>query len=217
MLMAIQARLEISRNTFYILFIASSLFGLFAQHFGAALLVFIFAALNMLIILPYAIEHGKRHGKHIYARGASYEIIWLGALLGILAIAQYIGFFARHGISMQYITVGTPMQAKATALAYLTMVCCITLYIIQQTTKEKFIHRRIYRAHIWRAAALSLMCSAFLLYWPFVVVFSRTNSLSLGDWLLAFTAAALFAGIREFQHWDRQHHPKNIHALHKRI
>lgn len=209
-------RTEIGRDTFFVLLIACGLFGLYVQHFGVFALLLVLTAAQSLIILPYASEHGKRRGSHIYKHGPKYELVWVGALIALLSVAQYIGFFWRHGISLEFITPGTPMFDKGAALVYLTITCCVTIYIIQQVTKESFIHKRIYREHIWRAAGLSLLCSAFLLYWPFITIFSQTNSLSIGDWLLAFLAAGSFASIREFQHWDRSHHPKNVHALHKR-
>lgn len=209
-------RFEVGRDTFLVLVVTSGLFGLYVQSFAIFVLLFLLTTLQSLILLPYATEHGKHHGKHIYKHGPKYDIVWVGALMAALAITQYVGFFWRHDVSLESITSDTPMYAKGMALAYLTIVLCSITYIIQRVTKQSFVHAKIYREHIWRAAMLSVLCSAFLLYWPFVTIFSDENSLSLGDWLLALTSAGLFAGIREFQHWDRAHHPKNIHALHKR-
>ena len=216
MLMVITTQREIGRDTFAVLLITCGLVSLYMQHIGVFVLLFALTVIQSLILLPYANEHGKRRGGHIYRHGPKYELVWTGTLIALLAVAQYIGFFWRHGISPELITHGTPMFDKGVALVYLTITFCIMLYIIQQVAKGSFIHKYIYREHIWRAAGLSILCSAFLLYWPFVTIFSGEHSLRLGDWLLAGVSAGLFAGIREFQHWDRAHHPKNIHALHKR-
>lgn len=210
------AQWVIGRDTFIILLVTTLLLGVYMHSFGIFVALLTLTILQSLIILPYASEHGKHHGKHIYTHGQKYEIIWAGTLVAALAIAQYIGFFWRHDISLTFITPGTPMYYKGVAIVYLTLTLCSIVYIIQRVTKQSFLHSKIYREHIWRAAGLSVLCSAFLLYWPFITIFSHTNSLSLGDWLLAFAAAGLFAGIREFQYWDRAHHPKNIHTLHKR-
>lgn len=207
---------HVAREAFFVLIIACGLFGLYIGQLGISLLLLCLVGVQTLIVLPYAADHSTRHTRHVYAYGALYDTIWTGILLGGLAILQYIGFFARHNIHPDTALFGTATQDTALALVYLTITCCITLYIIQYVTKESFIHTRIYREHIWRAAGLSVLCSAFLLYWPFVTLFSHTTSLSLGDWLLALFAAGVFAGIREFQHWDRLHHPRNILALHKR-
>lgn len=208
---------DIARDSFLVLLIACGIFGLYTQHAGAFALLFILTAVQALIVLPYANTRGSRRSSYIYKHGPKYDVVWAGTLIAAISIVQYIGFFWRHGMSLEYVTSGTPMFDKGAALVYLTITSCITFYIIQQVTKESFIHKRIYHEHIWRAAGLSLLCSAFLIYWPFITIFSHTNSLSFGDWLLAFAAAGVFASVREFQHWDRAHHPKNIHKLHRRV
>jgi magnesium-transporting ATPase (P-type) len=209
------AQRDIAIQVFYILLLVSSALAVFTSSFTIGVAVFMLVLAQSFILLPYALEHGKRRGSHVYTHGAKIELLWSATLIAGLTIANYVWFFARHGISHNYVTVGTPMQLKASALAYLVITCCVIIYTIQQVTKERFIHKKIYREHIWRAAALSLACSGFLLYVPFPALFGSGTSLSLGDWLIALATAAIFAGIREFHHWDRQHHPRNVYIRDK--
>ena len=137
-------------------------------------------------------------------------------LAGGFAFANYMWFFARHGVSAENLAAGSLIHMKATALTYLTIVLCQLANILQRRSRNGlFTKYQFHNKQLWFAMGLSLFCVLNIIYNPWIAPYFRAGPLDMFDWLAALGAAALFVAIREFQRHEKKHTRKAVLELHR--
>lgn len=137
---------------------------------------------------------------HILNRRSIIDLLWCGIIIGGLAYANYLLFFDRSGVSPLNAATESSVYLKATAMTYITIVCCQLVNITQRRSVRGFFSKyQFSNPHYWWAIALSLFCVANIVYNPAINSYFHSAPLSVTDWLYALGAAAIFLAIREFQ------------------
>ena len=137
---------------------------------------------------------------HILNLGSGGEIIFLGALMGALAVANYLLYQLRHapmpGVG-HWLTVGAEGSihyARATTMAYLTIGYCQFANILSRRYELDTIFSRDFWTNpilLWSVAlSIGLMCIG--VYGPYISDFLAFASIGLGDWAFVWGAAALY-------------------------
>jgi len=159
-------------------------------------------------------EKPRNPKDHILHGRAILDLLWCGLLIGGFAFANYIWFFHRSGVSAEYVTSGSLLHLKATALTYLTIVLCQLANILQRRTVHGLFSRyQFHNKQLWLAYAFSLFCVLNIIYNPWVAPYFHSAALGPTDWLYALAAASLFICIRELQRINGKHTRKAVAAL----
>jgi Ca2+-transporting ATPase len=155
---------------------------------------------------------------HIINKRTIGEFIGYGFLAASLAYANFILFFARHGLDPKHIGAHGKLYAQATILTYLTLVLCqfINLLLVRTSDREPF-----FTPYLWSnkklllAFGLSFFCILNIIYNPWVQPYLNAQSLSAADWLFAIGAAAIYLLVRLFQRWSLKHSRAAVLELHR--
>lgn len=141
---------------------------------------------------------------HILNRHSILDLLWCGLIIGGFAVANYLLFFERHGISPQHAEIATVYQA--TTITYITIVMCQLVNIIQRRSVHGFFSRyQLSNKYFWLSILASLGVVLSITYIPTVSTFFKSGPIGLLDWGFVFAAAALFLGIRELQRVTKNH------------
>lgn len=144
---------------------------------------------------------------HILNKKSILDLLWCGLLIGGLAFANYIWFFARHQTNASHLSSSLPLVMKATTLTYLTIVLCQLGNILQRRSQDGLFTRyQFHNATLWGALALSITCVLAIIYSPLNHYFGA-GPLAAVDWLYALAAAAIFLAAREVQRSILSSHP----------
>lgn len=137
---------------------------------------------------------------HILNRRTILDLLWCGLLIGGLAFANYLFFYARHSVGATSVSTGSTLHMQATALTYLTIVLCQLGNILQRRSqKGLFTTYQFHNIQLWLALAFSMFCVLNIIYNPWIAPYFGAGSLSLVDWLYALAGAAVFLATREVQ------------------
>ena len=147
-------------------------------------------------------EKPRDPGEHILNRRSMIDLAFCGLIIGGLAFANYLLYFARSGVSATalFSELSSPIYMKATTMTYLTIVCCQLVNITQRRSIRGFFSRyQLSNPHYWGAIALSLFCVANIVYNPLINSYFGAAAISAFDWLFVLAAAGIFLAIREAQ------------------
>jgi Ca2+-transporting ATPase len=153
---------------------------------------------------------------HILNRGSSFEVIFLGILIGVLSFGNYVVFMARHGITFTVIgesgsvdAAAAVLYAQANTITYLTIGFCQFVNILSRRYNRASIFNRNFFSN--RILLLSIVGSIVLIllaiYLPWIRDFLRFHPPAFADWgyvlgaagvyLIAFEIMKIFKRIRK--------------------
>ncbi|MEO8862913.1 MAG: cation-transporting P-type ATPase [Candidatus Saccharimonadales bacterium] len=153
---------------------------------------------------------------HILTTSNVTDLLWCGVLIGGMAFTNFILFFSRHGVSAIQADQHTPiLYAKATALAYLTVVLCQLLNILQRRSRQGLFTRyQLHNRALLVAMCFSIFCVGNIIYNPLLNTYFGASPIGIVDLLFAGGAAAIFVIIRELQRYaNANHSPAEILKL----
>lgn len=152
---------------------------------------------------------------HILNRHTIPDLIFCGLLIGGFAFANYLWFFSRNGLDIQSVTTNGEAHMQAMSLTYVTIVLCQLFNILQRRSRDGLFTRyQFHNRSLWLAMLFSVFCVLNIVYNPWIAPYFRAGPLGAVDWLYAFTAAAVFIAIREFQRYTKKHSREAVLALH---
>jgi Ca2+-transporting ATPase len=142
--------------------------------------------------------------EHILRWATGGEVIFLGALIGALAVANYLGFQLRHLAGMGgWLRLGeaqgTPPYARATTLCYLTIAFCQFVNILSR----RYDCSTIFNRNFWTNKILvnSIVASIVLVligvYAPYISDFLSFEGPTVVDWLCVLVSAGIYLGVFE--------------------
>jgi Ca2+-transporting ATPase len=135
---------------------------------------------------------------HILNLPAIIDLLWCGLIIGGLAYANYLLFYARAGIDAATVSSSSQVYFAATTMTYLTVVICQLVNIIQRRSVHGFFSAyQFNNRYFWGAIGLSLVCVMAIVYQPFVNQYFKSAPISPRDWLYVIGAAIIFLTIRE--------------------
>jgi Ca2+-transporting ATPase len=145
-------------------------------------------------------EKPRDPSSHILNKRSIVDLAWCGILIGGLAYINYLLLFNRSGVSPFSVPDDSMVYLKATAITYITIVCCQLVNITQRRSVKGFFSKyQFSNPHYWGAITLSLFCVANIIYNPAINTYFHSAPLALIDWLYALGAATIFLTIRETQ------------------
>jgi Ca2+-transporting ATPase len=159
----------------------------------------------------------RRLGDHILNLASAREFITFGFLAATLATANFLFFFARHGLSPAYIDTSSGLYVSATTLTYVTLVLCqfMNLLLVRADAHERFFTNYLWsNKRLLAAFGISLFCILNLIYNPVIRPYFHTGPLDAWDWLAAVTAGAIYLAIRLLQRHTRKHSRRAVLQLH---
>jgi Ca2+-transporting ATPase len=142
---------------------------------------------------------------HILNRHSILDLLWCGLIIGGFAVANYLLFFERSGVSPQHADVATIYQA--TTVTYITVVMCQLVNIIQRRSVHGFFTRyQLSNRYFWMSIIASIGVVLSITYVPVVSVFFKSGPIGPLDWMFVLAAAVLFLGVRELQRVIKSRH-----------
>lgn len=135
---------------------------------------------------------------HILNRRSLIDLTWCGLLIGGLAIANYLWFFARNDSPLQ--NADQLIIYGATTMTYVTIVACQLINIMQRRSVHGFFTKyQFSNRYFWMAIALTSAIVLSIVYVPAVSSFFKSAPLQLEDWLYIAGAVIIFLAARELQ------------------
>jgi Ca2+-transporting ATPase len=135
---------------------------------------------------------------HILNKNSILDLLWCGLIIGGLAIANYLLFYARSGVQPHEAPEAIVLQA--TTMTYVTVVLCQLVNIMQRRSIHGFFSRyQLSNKYFWAAIVGSLAVVLSITYIPVVSTFFKSGPIGFIDWLYIIAAAAIFLGVREVQ------------------
>ncbi len=138
----------------------------------------------------------RRQSEHILNRGVTVEILFLGALMGLLAFVNFYLFMGRTGAAL---TDTHGLYARATTLSYTTIVFCQFVNILSR----RYAFDSLFSRNLWSnpkmlwSIAISIAMILVAVYVPFVGGFFSFAPLTLTDWGFALAGVAVFLSAHE--------------------
>ncbi|HSW99382.1 MAG TPA: cation-transporting P-type ATPase [Candidatus Saccharimonadales bacterium] len=146
------------------------------------------------------------------------EFVGYGLFAAALAYANFLLFFARHGLDPRHVAAHGTLYAQATILTYLSIVLCqfMNLLLVRTSEREPFFTRYLWsNKKLLVAFAGSMVCILNIIYNPWVQPYFNAHNLSAADWLCAAGAAVVYLLVRLFHRWSRKHSRGVVVALHR--
>ena len=162
-------------------------------------------------------QYPRNPRDHIINRAAVLEFISFGFLAAALAYANYLFFFARHGLSPVNLGTHVAPYLQATILTYVSLVFCQFMNLLFVRTLGE---RPLFSSYLWSnkklliAFGISFFCIANVVYNPLVQPYFGAGPLSFVDWLTAFGVAAIYTLARLFHHHTRKHSRRELFRKH---
>ena len=133
-------------------------------------------------------------GEHMLNRETSFEVLFLGFLMGGLAFLNFALFMWREGVTFSIDSTPWPLYARATAVTYLTIAFCQFANILSWRDERRTVFTRAFWTN--RILLVSIVASAGLLfvgvYGPHVSDFLSFAGPSRTDWLHVLAAAGAY-------------------------
>ncbi|NOQ21809.1 MAG: HAD-IC family P-type ATPase [Candidatus Aegiribacteria sp.] len=149
----------------------------------------------------------RKQRDHIMNRQTSLEVVFLGALIGILAFGNYaLSMFRTGEIFPSDMVIFPAAYLRATTLAYLTIAFCQFANVLSQRYRLTSIFNRNFfsnRTLLWSIlGSIGLVLTA--VYVPFVSGFLYFSGPEVLDWLYILGAALIFLGVFELMKFRRR-------------
>jgi Ca2+-transporting ATPase len=206
------ARCALTDNAGELIVILASLVGRIVFHVPAAITAIQILAIDVIAqMFPITAlgwdqaqrslmhDQPRKLRDHIVNPHSIREFIGYGMLSAGLAYANYLFFFARHGLNPSYFATANPLYAQATILTYLTVVLCqfMNLLLVRTDLQESFWTRYLWsNKKLLSAFAISFFCIANIMYNPWIRPYFGAGPLTLIDWLTAVACAGLYLSFR---------------------
>ena len=165
-------------------------------------------------------EKPRNLNDHIINHRAVFEFLCYGALAAALAYGNFLLFFVRQHVSPIRINTSSELYQQATILTYTTIVLCqfMNLLFIRTDVREHFFSRYLWsNKKLLLAFGLSLICILNIMYNPYIRPYFSAGPLNIGDWGMAFLAAAIYTSISLFRRYDKRHTRKAVMELHRQV
>lgn len=134
----------------------------------------------------------------ILNRRSMFDLFVAGGLIGLLAMGNYLMFYARNGVDAMSPGVPGDVLAQAMTITYVTIMVCQLVSIIQRRSVHGFFTRyQLTNRTFWLAVLVAITVMLAIVYVPFIATFFGTGPLTLADWGYVAAAAAIFLAIRE--------------------
>lgn len=163
----------------------------------------------------------KHQFRSVFALSSLRSYLGLGLLTGSLALANYILFFIREGLSPSYIFNHSQIYFQAVTLTFVTIVLCqwVNLWLLRSTGRSHSFSRQLLSNKLFLSLFLVSVALVLLaVYWPPMQHIVGTHSLAWLDWLCALAAAAIYSLVRLFFRYERRRHSHDhIINLHREI
>jgi Ca2+-transporting ATPase len=133
----------------------------------------------------------RRQQEHILNRYTTFEILFLGILMGGLGFANFVVFMGRTGAEL---TVTHVLYSRATSLSYATIVFCQFANILSRRYNyDSFFNRNFWsnKKILW-SIVISIGLTLTVIYTPLINRFLGFAPLTLSDWASVLAAAAIF-------------------------
>lgn len=143
---------------------------------------------------------------HVLNKVIIIDLIWSGALMGLIAFTNYILYFVFHGLSPWNINIAWISYMTANAVTYTSIVFCQYANILSRRAWEQ----SVFTSYLWSnkkllfAFAICLLGMLALLYIPVLTNYFAFGPLTLLDWLFPIWGWILFLLIREGVKWKRR-------------
>ena len=142
-------------------------------------------------------EKPRNPKDHILNRKNIMMIIWVGALIGGLAFANFGLFFVRSNINWSDVVNGSHAQMHASTITYVTiMLCQLVNILFMRSSKGLFTRYQLHNSKLLIAMMMSVGSILAIVYVPFLQPFFGSTALDVMDWLTAAAAALIFIAIR---------------------
>lgn len=144
----------------------------------------------------------RARSSHIMNQHSTYEVLFFGLLIGVLAFSNYAIYMLREGLAFTNETMPPSLMlhyARATTLSYLTIAFCQFVNVLSRRNdfisifNQNFFSNRIL---LWSIAA-SIGLILLAIYVPFLSRFLYFAGPRLIDWVCVLGAAAVFLGAFE--------------------
>ena len=141
----------------------------------------------------------RKREEHILTPGSGAEISFLGILIGVLAVGNFLFFMKRHGIHLDQQSVGTMDYARASTMTWLTIGYCQFVNILSRRyTYTSFFNRNILTNRILLGSLLfSIGTMTLGVYGPYISDVLEFAAIGLTDWLYVWGAAGIFLAVWE--------------------
>lgn len=144
--------------------------------------------------------------------------VWVAFTMAVLAYINYVWFFYRMNIEASGLGMSSLVHAKASTLAFLTVILCTLAFLLLQSVKRPVSTQSIrFKKHSLKAVGISLTAIWTVIYLPIIQSVFSLSPLSFADWLYALLAVIIFVAIIEIQKHMSLHSRKAVHALHPKL
>ena len=134
---------------------------------------------------------------HIMSNRAILDVVSSGFIIGSLA---YLGFLVTFMLAGSEVVKNSPVYLQATTVTYTTIVLCQFVNILARRTapnKSIFSRYLFTNWHLWAAFGVSMTGVFMIIYVPILARFIGNSPISLSQWGISLTAAAIYLLIRE--------------------
>ncbi|WP_127476592.1 cation-translocating P-type ATPase [Microbacterium sulfonylureivorans] len=126
------------------------------------------------------------------------DLLYVGSIMGVLAIGNYLLFYEREGSSPFAGPVDPSSVAGATTMTYVTVLVCQLFNITQRRSEGGLFTRyTLSNPTYWIACAAGVAIMLAIVYVPWLQAAFKTGPLAPMDWAFVMAAAAIFVAVRE--------------------
>ncbi|MFW6044655.1 MAG: cation-translocating P-type ATPase [Planctomycetota bacterium] len=144
-------------------------------------------------------QRPREREQHILDARTGNEVVFLGVLIGTLAVGNYFFYLNRHGLKLTMNAIGSPDYMKASTMTWLTVGYCQFINILSRRYhRTSIFNRNILTNKILLGsifASIGLMI--FGIYGPGISSFLEFSGITLVDWMYVLGAAGVFLGAWE--------------------
>ena len=150
---------------------------------------------------------------HILNRGTAPEVVFLGALIGALAFANFGLFMFREGVTFTVDGARTALYARATTIAYLTIAYCQFANILSRRHELRpaigkgfFTNKPL----LW-SIVISVGLTSLAVYGPYLSDFLFFEGLAPVDWIYVVGAGLVYlAAFEVLKIWKRARRGRDL-------
>ncbi len=143
-------------------------------------------------------EQPRNPRHHILNPRSIADLAWAGAVMGILALVNFVLVFERAGTSYNQPALTPELIAHATTITYVTIVVCQLINITQRRSRNGLftryqLHNKVY----WGSLLFSAGIVLSICYVPLIAGFFKSAPLNVTDWLYVGIAGVVYLLVRE--------------------
>ena len=160
----------------------------------------------------------RERSSHIMNQHSTYEVLFFGALIGLLAFSNYAFYMLREGLTFTTETMPPSLllhYARATTLSYLTIAFCQFANVLSRRNDYTSVFNRNFFSNkilLWSIVA-SIGLILLAIYVPFLSRFLYFAGPRLIDWVCVLGASVIFLGVFELMKAGRRIRWKKAEAI----